>query len=84
MSLIETMREKLNKEFLPDILELKDESHLHVGHMGHDGQGQSHFRMTIKSYKLNNMKRVKQHQLIYRCLSEEMSTRIHALAIQVL
>ena len=83
MALIDIMREKLNKEFSPEILELSDDSHLHAGHAGHDGTGESHFSLTIRSGKLNDISRVKQHQLIYKCLSDEISSKIHALAIQV-
>ena len=39
----ELIRQKITEEFSPEHFEIINESDKHVGHAGHDGEGQSHF-----------------------------------------
>jgi BolA protein len=66
----------------PTVLDIEDDSHLHVGHSG-AGQG-GHFTLTIASTALQNLTRVAAHQAIYQALGDLMRTDIHALRIVVL
>lgn len=76
---METM-ERLLREALPvEALELVDESHLHVGHVGHGGAG--HFSLFIVSEAFAGKGRVQRHQLVYKILAQLMGREIHALAI---
>lgn len=82
MSLQQKIEEKLNEALSPTHLEVINESHLHAGHMGDDGSGESHFRIILASDNFKDTSRVGQQREIYSILAEEMK-QIHALAIQI-
>ncbi len=63
-------------------LTIINESHLHAGHTGDNGTGESHFRVIIASDSFAGLTRVAQHQKIYALLSDLLKTKIHALAIE--
>jgi BolA protein len=77
------MRERLTTSLQPQMLDIEDESHLHVGHAGaRDGRG--HFRVIIVADAFDGLTRVQRHQKIYAALGDLMQTDIHALAVQAL
>ncbi|MEO0497673.1 MAG: BolA family protein [Pseudomonadota bacterium] len=77
------MEAKLQAAFSPSRLEVINESHMHAGHAGDNGTGESHFRVRIKADSLGNQTRVAQHRAINTALAEELSGAVHALAIDV-
>lgn len=80
---IDAIRERLLDALEPELLEIEDESHLHVGHAGaRDGRG--HFRVTVVSEAFTGQPRIRRHRLIYEALGGLMDTDIHALTIQAL
>lgn len=82
-SRIDRMRERLTTSLQPQMLDIEDESHLHVGHAGaRDGRG--HFRVVIVAEAFAGLTRVQRHQKIYAALGDLMQTDIHALAVQAL
>ena len=70
----------LRAAFEPTRLEIINESHLHAGHAGHDGTGESHYRVRIRSAAFEGMSRVAMHRAVNRALADELRT-VHALAI---
>ena len=84
MSVEQRMRDKLTAVFAPLHLEIVDESHLHAGHMGSPGTGDSHFRVTIVSPAFAGKSRVDRHRLVNAALASELSGGVHALAITAL
>jgi BolA family transcriptional regulator, general stress-responsive regulator len=82
MSLQSRMREKLMIELRPTRLDLVNESHLHAGHQGSPGTGESHFRVLIVSEAFAGKSRLERHRLVNKILSEELSGGVHALAIK--
>ena len=75
------IKEKLVQYLTPEMVEISDDSHLHVGHAGaKDGRG--HFSVVIVSEKFRDLNQVKRHRLVYDALGELMETDIHALAIK--
>jgi len=72
---------KLREAFLPESLEVQDESHLHEGHAGHRPRGETHFRVYIVSDAFKGKSRVERHRMINSALAAELSGRVHALAI---
>ncbi len=78
------IQSKLEAEFSPEHLEVIDESNQHHGHAGAHPSGESHFRVRISSVALAGQSRVAQHRAIHSALIEELATRVHALAIEVL
>ncbi|MEM6902452.1 MAG: BolA family protein [Pseudomonadota bacterium] len=77
------MQKKLEAEFSPAELVIKDESHKHEGHAGHDGRGESHFRMTIVSAAFSGQNRVNRQRMVHKVLAEELADRVHALALKL-
>ena len=80
MSMDRRIEERLRTAFAPSRLEVVNESHLHAGHAGDDGTGESHYRVRIRSAAFEGMTRVAMHRAVNRALADEMRT-VHALAI---
>ncbi len=83
MSLEQIIKSKLETAFSPHHLEIINESHLHAGHMGDDGSGESHWRIIIASEQLNAQSRVEAHRAINAILESELRNKIHALSIKL-
>jgi BolA protein len=73
----------LTAALAPSLLELVDESHLHVGHAG-AASGGSHYRLKIVSSRFEGLRLVMRHRLVYDSVHDMMHTEIHALAITAL
>ncbi|MBI2234793.1 MAG: BolA family transcriptional regulator [Micavibrio aeruginosavorus] len=84
MTLESRIREKLQSAFSPSLLEVVNESHLHRGHAGDNGTGESHFRVKVVSKSFSGLSRVAAQQMVYRVLEEDIKNGIHALSISVL
>jgi BolA protein len=82
MSMVETITEKLEAALNPESLEVINESHMHAGHAGSPGTGESHFRVRITSAAFAGKSRLAMHQAVNQTLKEELKTSIHALAIE--
>jgi BolA family transcriptional regulator, general stress-responsive regulator len=83
MGMESTIREKLERAFAPTHLEVINESHLHAGHRGSPGTGESHFRVAIASPAFTGKSRLERHRLINATLANELKGKVHALALQV-
>ncbi|GGF56946.1 protein BolA [Terasakiella brassicae] len=84
MSVAKMMKEKLEREFSPCILELEDESYRHAGHAGANPEGESHFQLLIVSDKFDGVSRVQRQRMVYDVLAVEMKERVHALVLKTL
>eukprot|EP00918_Siedleckia_nematoides_P061282 GHVU01133759.1.p1 GENE.GHVU01133759.1~~GHVU01133759.1.p1 ORF type:complete len:148 (+),score=26.91 GHVU01133759.1:211-654(+) len=78
---------KLTEGFQPTKLELVNESADHAGHKGiarrdQFAHGETHFRLFIEADAFKGLSPLERHRLIYRVLSEELDSKIHALTIQ--
>lgn len=80
MNMQERIQQKLENALVPTKLAVINESHLHAGHAGDDGSGESHFRIEIESKTFNGVSRVQRERMIHEALSEEIQI-IHALSI---
>jgi len=76
------LEDKLNEFFSPSFLQVANESHIHQGHAGDDGSGESHFSIEISSEKLNDLGRLDGQRLVYKVISTEMEI-IHAMSIKI-
>ena len=81
MSRSERIRDILSKSFQPTELDVKDESHLHAGHAGAQPEGETHYRVTIKSTAFSSMSRVQRHRAVMHALQPEFESGLHALAV---
>lgn len=82
MTMQATIREKLIDALEPIRLDVVNESHLHAGHHGSPGTGESHFRVLVVSPKFDGLNRVARHRLVNETLASELKGGIHALAIK--
>ena len=81
MTTRDTITNKLREAFIPESLEVQDESHLHEGHAGHRPGGETHFRVHIVSDAFKGKSRVERHRMINATLAGELAGSVHALAI---
>jgi BolA protein len=81
MSTRDIIINKLREAFLPESLDVTDESHLHEGHAGHRPGGETHFRVYIVSPAFEGKSRVERHRMINAALAAELAGSVHALAI---
>ena len=78
----ETIRLKIEAGLTPIHLEVINESHLHSGHAGSPGTGESHFRLKIVAEAFEGKSRVERHRIVNALLSDELAGTLHALAIR--
>jgi BolA family transcriptional regulator, general stress-responsive regulator len=81
MTTQEIITNKLREAFVPESLEVQDESHLHAGHAGHRPGGETHFRVYIVSRAFEGKSRIERHRMINATLAGELAGSVHALAI---
>ena len=73
---------KLSEAFVPESLDVVDESHLHEGHAGHRPGGETHFRVYIVSPAFEGKSRIERHRMVNATLAAELEGSVHALAIK--
>lgn len=77
------IRRALEAAFAPRALDVINESHLHAHHAGHDGAGESHFRVRIVADAFGPMSRVERHRAVHAALGAPLVGAIHALALEI-
>jgi BolA protein len=82
MSTKDVIINKLREAFVPESLDVTDESHLHEGHAGHRPGGETHFRVYIVSAAFEGKSRIDRHRMINATLAGELEGNVHALAIR--
>jgi BolA protein len=81
MATRDLITEKLTEAFVPERLNVVDESHRHEGHAGHRPGGETHFRVYIVSEAFRGKSRLERHRMVNETLSGELAGGVHALAI---
>ncbi|MGH8033002.1 MAG: BolA family protein [Luteimonas sp.] len=77
---VAAIRDALQAAFAPSVLDVRDDSHRHAGHVGaRDGRG--HFDVTIACAAFAGLSPLARHRAVYAALGELMTTDIHALSI---
>lgn len=80
---LERIEALLRAELAPQSIQLRDDSHRHVGHEGaRDGRG--HFAVELVSEAFVGKPPLARHRMVYAALGEMMNTDIHALQIRAL
>jgi BolA family transcriptional regulator, general stress-responsive regulator len=82
MSTRDAIINKLREAFVPESLDVIDESHLHEGHAGHRPGGETHFRVYIVSPAFDGKSRIERHRMVNATLEAELRGSVHALAIR--
>jgi len=83
MGLEAEIRAALEKNLSPSALDVINESHLHAGHSGDDGSGESHWRIVIAAQALNAGTRLAKHRAVHAAIGADIIGRLHALAIEI-
>ena len=77
------IEQRLVAALQPTALEVRNDSHLHAGHMGDDGSGETHFTVTVESAAFTGLSRVARQRLVNHALADLIAPGgIHALAIR--
>lgn len=74
------MRTLLTAALAPVSIDVRDDSHKHIGHAGARG-GHGHFSVDIVSDAFAGMAPLARHRAIYAALGDMMVHDIHALSI---
>jgi BolA protein len=82
MSVEQEMRETLMMTLEPVRLDVVNESHMHAGHAGSPGTGESHFRVLVVSPLFEGRSRVERHRMVNEALADLLRHRVHALALR--
>lgn len=82
MKIEQSIRDKLTRQFSPELLEVVNQSHFHAGHASSPGTGESHFAVAIVSSAFTGKSRVERHRLVNAVLADELKGGVHALAIK--
>jgi BolA protein len=77
---IAKIKSLLTEKLSPSELEVKDESHLHIGHAGAKS-GLGHFSVKISALAFAGKSLLQKHRMIYDALGDMMQSDIHALRI---
>ena len=80
---LERIRTALQAALAPTLLEVGDDSALHVGHAG-AACGGGHYSVKIVSSRFEGLRLVMRHRLVYDAVHDMMRAEIHALAITAL
>ena len=80
--LADIIADRLATALDPSRLEVTNDSHLHAGHGGDPGTGESHFSVAVESAAFAGHNRVARQRLVNRALADLLATRIHALSIR--
>ncbi len=84
MSVADHIHHKLSAALEPDLLEVRDESHLHAGHAGAREGGESHFRVLVVAHAFEGKSRLMRQRMVNEVLARELAGPIHALAMKTL
>ena len=82
MSIEQTMREQLMVALEPIRLDVVNESHMHAGHAGSPGTGESHFQVLVIAKVFEGRSRIERHRLVNEALAGLLKNKVHALAIK--
>nr|WP_321461008.1 BolA family protein [uncultured Cohaesibacter sp.] len=84
MTVKQNIEKKLNNQLQPTMLEVIDESDLHIGHEHARPEGETHFRIRIASPLFASLSRVQAHRMVHDTIKEELEGPIHALALETI
>ena len=82
MDFFDEVKEKINEKINPENIILVNNSYLHTKHKSFDSN-KFHLKLIIKSKKLKNMDKIAAHKEIFSILKNEISSKIHALEIEI-
>ena len=79
MGVEQALRERLQREFSPQYMELENESHQHSV----PPDSETHFRLVLVSASFDGKRPVARHQQVYAQLPDLLQGELHALAMHL-
>ena len=79
----DALLERFLQAFPEAVIQVEDESYLHLGHAGAAG-GAGHFRVQVIDARFKGLQHIARHRLVYDAVSDWMPERVHALNIIVM
>ena len=73
----------LRAEFTPQVLDVVNESHMHAGHAGDDGTGETHYAVRIQSAAFEGLSRIARHRAVHAAIGKDLMVQIHALSLDI-
>ena len=83
MNVTTQIKEKIEKDFKPEHFEIINQSDKHIGHAGHDGSGESHFKLIVVSRVFCGYNRIQRHRMVNKALETLLPSKIHALSLSL-
>ncbi len=83
MALDKEIDAALRAAFPQAVIHITNESHLHAGHSGDDGSGESHWHVSMRDNAIANLNRIARHRAVHNALGKDIMSRIHALALDL-
>tara|TARA_X000000368_G_C22496183_1_gene478476 strand:+ start:245 stop:505 length:261 start_codon:yes stop_codon:yes gene_type:complete len=80
--LIEIVKNKLNKSFHCDKIEIEDKSFLHKNHKAND-KNKFHIKLIITSKHLKEKNKIQSTKEIYKVIDKELRDNIHSIQILI-
>ncbi len=80
MNMKQTIQDKISQNLSPIHLEVVDETHMH----NVPSDAQSHFKVTVVSDEFKDLLPLARHRKVNAILKEELSGKIHALALHTM
>jgi BolA protein len=68
---------QLAQDFVPEYLEVANESHQHSVPVN----SETHFKVVLVSQRFEGLRKVARHQQVYAALAEQLAGPVHALAL---
>ena len=73
----------LSKKFNNFLLEIIDNSNLHIGHNNFDGKNETHIKIILTKKNIHSLNRLNIHRIINNLLEEEFKSGLHSLEIKI-
>jgi len=84
MNIADQIKQKIEEAIEPTHLEVINQSHLHKGHAGDDGSGESHFKLVVVWSGFSAYSRIERQRYVHRALGQNLIQKIHALQLSCL
>lgn len=76
-----SLKDILENKFSNSTVEVINESHLHAGHAGSPGTGQSHFKILIVADEFEGHSKISRHRMVNTAVQPLFDEGLHALSL---
>ena len=73
----------LSNKFDNFLLEIIDNSNLHIGHNNFDGKNETHIKIILTNKNNDSLNKLNIHRIINSSLEEEFKSGLHSLEIKI-